>query len=84
MGLDQDVKTKLLGPISRAEVVGSDGGVDFSVRMNSDEREFAGERERERTRGRERMSNKVSFLKLKQWIGKKPTRFALHSCSRDC
>ncbi|CAL2239404.1 unnamed protein product [Prunus armeniaca] len=48
LGLDQDVETKLLGPVSRAAVAGSGGGVENSVRVNSDERE------RERTGERER------------------------------
>ncbi|CAL2275636.1 unnamed protein product [Prunus armeniaca] len=35
LGLDRDVETKLLGPVSRAEVAGSGGGVNLSVRVNS-------------------------------------------------
>ncbi|CAL2277670.1 unnamed protein product [Prunus armeniaca] len=64
VGLDQDVETKLLGPVSRDAVAGSDGGVDFSVRVNSDGGESSREREKRRTGKRERKSE----MKLKNLI----------------
>ncbi|CAL8179172.1 unnamed protein product [Prunus armeniaca] len=49
-----DFTTSRTEPVSRAGVAGSDGGVENSVRVNSDERERECSRERERTHGRER------------------------------
>ncbi|CAL2269324.1 unnamed protein product [Prunus armeniaca] len=56
VGQVRDFTTSRTELVSRAGVAGSDGGVENSVRVNSDEREreFAGERENARERKREK------------------------------
>ncbi|CAL2231131.1 unnamed protein product [Prunus armeniaca] len=54
VGQVRNFTTSRTEPVSRAGVVGSDGGVENSVRVNSDERESSLERENARERERER------------------------------
>ncbi|CAL8174980.1 unnamed protein product [Prunus armeniaca] len=54
VGQVRDFTTSRTEPVSGAGVAGSDGGVENSVRVNSDERKRV--RGRERTHGRERES----------------------------